>query len=142
MTYDAAALKAELEQDEGRKLQSYRDQYGNITVGVGHNINANGISITDETADLNYTNDVDKAEAALDKGVSWWRDLPDVWQRVLINLCFNMGWGTLSTFTTFLGLVQGGQYDAALDDLATTAWAKETGTRFTRIKARVSAAGA
>jgi lysozyme len=37
--------------------------------------------------------DVAKAEALFDAHAPWWRSLNDARQDVMVNLCFNMGWG-------------------------------------------------
>ena len=50
-------------------------------------------------------NDIALVAMQLDTAEPWWRTLPAPQQRVLINLGFNMGVPTLSTFGTFLGML-------------------------------------
>ena len=41
--YDAAALKAELMRDEGRKYRIYTDTVGKVSGGIGRNLTDKGV---------------------------------------------------------------------------------------------------
>jgi lysozyme len=74
-----------------------------------------------------------KTITTLSDNAAWSLDLDDVRTRVMIDLCFNMGWHTLSQFHTFLGLMQSQKFYAAGNDIKTTAWYGEVGNRGPRL---------
>ena len=111
MSYDRAALTAELIRNEDERLKVYRCTANKRTIGVGRNLDDVGISKA-ETAALGVTvasacrdgitrqqsrallaNDIDACERQIDAKLPWWRKLSDVRQRVLLNMCFNLGIG-------------------------------------------------
>lgn len=92
-------LIAELERDEGNKPRVYTDSKGIPTIGIGRNL-LKGLS-RDEIYYL-ANNDIAEAEGELDHALPWWRELDEVRQRALANLCFNMGIARLSGFHKML----------------------------------------
>lgn len=122
-------LAAELERDEGIRYVPYQDQFGSWTVGVGH-LMANPISHAAVMQILN--DDIAAAILAVNGRIPWFPDLDEVRQRVLTNLCFQLGIEGLMQFTVFLGYMAEGNYDAAADDLAQTKLARETPERCQR----------
>lgn len=133
--YGDAKLRAELTTDEGRELKLYPDSDGIWSIGVGRNLVANGIR--DDECDLMLSNDIKIAVAFLDKHLPWWRTLPPNAARVMINLCFNMGWARFSAFVNFQGFMQRHDFTGAANDLKTTAWWREVGKRGPRIVAQL-----
>jgi lysozyme len=125
----------DLRLDEGRRLKAYRDSMGITTIGYGRNLETNGIS--DAEAELLLTNDMTRAAADLDRLLGWWRAKPPRVQRVLWNLCFNMGIVKLLTFSTFLLLLKSDDIDGASDDLERTLWFKQVGQRGPRMVQRL-----
>lgn len=136
-TFDLAQLMDDLQLDEGRELKPYNDTAGKITIGVGHNLTDDGI--TDAQCDMILSADIASVTASLDAHLSWWRLMPAPQQRVLANLCFNMGIAKLLTFVTFLGLMRAHSFSGAADDLETTAWFAQVGQRGPRMIARIMA---
>ena len=134
MTYNRTTLITDLEgpSGEGLRLKPYVDTAGKLSIGVGRNLDDKGISKTE--ADFLLADDLNDVEAILDQRLPWWRTLTDARQRVLVELCFNMGWGGLSSFSETLGLIHGGDYATAADHLSASTWAKEVqATRVARI---------
>ena len=134
-TFDMTLLEADLTTDEGIRYKPYVDTTGNLTIGVGRNLTVNGITVGE--MNLMLTNDIGMAVAGLDAHLSWWRDLDQPRQRVMINLAFNMGVNELETFGTFLSLMQAKNYDGAANDLAGTLWYGQVGQRGARMIARL-----
>jgi lysozyme len=122
---------AELVYDEELRLWPYYDKYGNLTIGVGRNLKAKGIS-RDEAMML-LVHDIEAAMADLDRRVPGWRALTEERQRVLINMCFNMGILRLLGFKKFLQYVSTGQYEAARAEMLDSVWATQVGDRATRL---------
>lgn len=146
MTYDRAILRAELVRDEGEKLRAYKDSVGKWTIGIGRNLDdvgtapldrsvqdvkANGIT-ADEAA-LLLDHDLERVDADLDRRLPWWRKLDPVRQRVLVNMCFNMGIGSLCGFKNTLRMVEVGNYTGAAIGMLASLWARQVGARATRL---------
>jgi lysozyme len=150
-TWDREKLEAELTLDEGKRLKAYRDTKGKWTIGIGHNLTdcgtapltrtlqdvlANGINEAEN--DILFDHDINHTESDLDKYAAWWRTLDPVRQRVMLNMCFNMGWGAgtthgLHTFVNTLGMIQRGEYSRAADAMLASLWAREVGMRAQRL---------
>lgn len=151
MSYDRAALVRELIRDEGLRLKVYRCTADKLTIGVGRNLDDVGISAA-ETADLGITvrsivargltreqamvllaNDIDRCESDLDRKLPWWRRLDGVRQRVLINMCFNLGVTRLLGFRNTLRFMAAGAYPDAANGMKASRWAEQVGARATRL---------
>lgn len=124
-------LKMELKRDEDTRLKPYRDSVGKLSIGVGRNLD--DVGITEQEADFMLMTDVGRAEGALDAKLPWWRTLSENRQRVLLNMCFNMGIGSLLGFTNTLKAAQSGNYGAAADGMLASKWASQVGARATRL---------
>lgn len=124
-------LKSELKRDEGVRVKPYRDTVGKLTIGVGRNLDDVGIS--EAEADFLLETDIARAVASLDKNIPWWRALTDSRQRVLINMAFNMGIGSLLGFKNTLSMIQSGRYSEAADAMLESKWAKQVGDRANRL---------
>jgi lysozyme len=129
-------LIAELERDECRdgkpELMPYPDSKGKITIGIGRNLTDCGISRGEAYHLLN--NDLEGVFADLTHRLSWWEGLDEVRQRVLANMCFNMGIGRLMLFVKFLAALKAGDYVTAAMEMLDSKWAKEdVGARADRL---------
>lgn len=150
---DKNKLDSQLMLDEGLRLIAYKDQYGNLTVGVGRNLDSNPLTvseivrvghdardepITHDDALFLLHNDEMKVFNALGEHMPWWNSMDDVRGRVLADLCFNMGITKLLGFHTFLSLLEAHSFDDAASDLAGTAWYGQVGARGPRLVGMVS----
>ncbi|MFA6125082.1 MAG: glycoside hydrolase family protein [Sphingomonas sp.] len=157
MTYGFADLCREIARDEGDRLRVYRCTEGKLSVGKGRNLDDVGISqeetralgitvasiikngITQAQSDALFANDIARSEADLDRRLPWWRTLDPVRQRVLLNMCFNMGIGDgvsgLTGFRNTLELVRTGRYEAAAAAMAQSKWHRQVGARALRLEA-------
>lgn len=124
---DTNKLLATLTTEEALKLKPYRDSVGKLTIGIGRNIEDRGIS-RDE-AEYLCRNDISLVVAQLNVNCPWWKTLDDVRQRVLADMCFNMGIGTLLTFKNTLALIQHSDYAAAASAMLDSKWAQQVGQR-------------
>ena len=105
--------KEQIKRHEGEVLNIYEDSLGYKTLGVGHLCQpedpeydwAVGTSVSQEVVDMYYEDDFDKhyMEAIHVFGSHEdWNELPEVIQRVLVNMCFNLGGSRLSKFRNML----------------------------------------
>jgi lysozyme len=136
-------INTQLKRDEGEVLHVYLDTKGIRTAGVGHNLEAHGIDspvgtvITQEQSDEWLEQDLSRAKTDLEKAGPWVDSLDEARYGVLLNMCFNMGWGNglhgLSAFHNTLAKVQSRNYDDAADAMLESKWAKDVGKRATRL---------
>lgn len=136
MDYDL--LEADLKRDEGSRDRRYQDTVGKWTIGYGHNIDADphypytqaDEPLTEEQKVALLRRDMAAAVAALDEYANWWRAMEEPRQRVLANMCFNMGWGTLSQFKNTLDAMHFGKYDLAAAGMRASKWYRQVGGEF------------
>lgn len=124
-------LRAQLIAHEGLRLTPYHDTVGKLTIGVGRNLDDRGIS--DAEALLLLDNDIVDVCAHLDAMLSWWRKLDDARQRVLADMCFNLGIGRLLTFKRALRAMQFGNFQEAAHHMLSSQWARQVGRRAKRL---------
>ena len=134
-TYDAEKLRADLTRDEGMRLKPYRCTEGKLTIGVGRNLDAVGISA--EEAYLLLDHDIAAIVAGLDRALPWWRSLSEARQRALLNMGFNLGLSRLLGFRQMLAAFQQGDYQTAAAQALDSAWAQQVGERAQRIAALI-----
>jgi lysozyme len=138
---DLNLLDAELRRDEGVRYTPYLDTAvpPRHTAGVGHNLDASPLPagwtfpLSDDQVNQLLNHDLTVTFAALDLHLPWWRKLDEVRQRVIANMCFNMGIFKLLGFHHMLADAQSGDYDAAADEMLASAWAKEVHARANRL---------
>jgi lysozyme len=132
-------LIQELRRDEGVRYTPYSDTKGIPTVGVGHNLQAaplpDGWSYPLTDAQVNELLDGDLLNVYhdLDRNLPWWSTLSDVRQRVICNMCFNLGMNRLLGFKNTLAAMRQGNYGAAADGMLNSAWAAQVGARAQRL---------
>ncbi len=137
-------LKAELTRDEALRLTVYDDANsqtlhhgytlkGNPTIGVGRCLTTRGI--TPAEADLLLDNDIQSFTIACQQAFTWFNNLSDVRQRVILNMAFNMGIGGLKNFPAMEAALLRGDYNAAADEMQNSAWYRQVGARAQRLVA-------
>ena len=126
------ALTAELIRDEGIRLKPYRDSRGKLSIGAGRNLDDEGIT-RDEAMFLLH-NDILAHLEDLDRRLPWWRRLDEVRQRVLANMCFNLGIERLLGFKRMLAALERGDYETAAFEMADSDWDREVKARADRLE--------
>lgn len=138
-------LYAQLRTDEGVRRRRYQDTEGKWTIGVGHNITDDPVypyaerdePLSDSQINLLLIKDVSIAVGALDQYCNWWRAMEEPRQRVLANMCFNMGWGNgeegLSSFVNTLKAMHFADYQAAAAGMRASKWYGQVGLRAARL---------
>lgn len=87
-------IRADLERHEGRKSKLYRCTAGKITVGVGWNIEDNGLPDFIIDMLLDYSIDVATSDLKMIFGEQL-DAFPDHVKRALINMSFQLGYNRL-----------------------------------------------
>ena len=112
---------------EGVKLKPYRCPTGYLTIGIGRNLDANGIS--HEEAELMLENDIQAATTALKRNVSFFTNLSEARQTALIDMCFNLGLNGLLSFKKMLSALSVGNYSKAAQEVLNSRYATQVGGR-------------
>ena len=108
-------LKERLRAKEGLRLKPYQDDTGNITIGFGHNLTANGISWT--VAEQLLDEDVHHASDhyfSLPKEIQEQLNHPR--RRVIVELIFWLGFKGLLRFEMMLKAIKDGDFEKAADE--------------------------
>jgi|TARA_R100000458_G_scaffold3696_2_gene3010 lysozyme len=142
---DRNELIKELIFDEGYKTETYEDHLGFLTLGVGHLVLETdpefkqpvGTPVSEERIRDCLNKDIDTVCNELDRNLHWWRGLNDNKQRVMVNMCFNLGYPRLSKFKNFLAAMQENDFETAAVEMMDSKWANQVGKRAERLKQRV-----
>ena len=142
---DRATLMNELIMDEGYKAEVYLDHLGYPTFGVGHLILETdeehgaevGTHVSEERVKECLNQDIDIVCTELDKNLSWWSELDDVRQRVMANMCFNLGYPRFSKFKKFLTAMHKQDFETASVEMMDSRWATQVGARAERLQFKV-----
>ena len=124
---DIDKLIAQLKVNEGVRSKVYLDTEGIETIGVGRNLRDRGLS--DDEIELMLANDIRDFQEEVERAFSWWSDLDDVRQRVVVDMAFNMGLGSLSKFVNTLSHIENGRYEEAGVEMLDSKWARQVGDR-------------
>ncbi|MGZ7176034.1 glycoside hydrolase family protein [Burkholderia gladioli] len=115
------------------------------TVGVGHNLDVSPLPdgwtfpLSDAQVTQLLTRDISTTLAKLTSFLPWWCQMDEVRQRVIANMCFNMGIGNALTgkgllgFKNTLAAMQRGSYSVAAAGMLNSKWATQVGARATRL---------
>lgn len=132
-------LVLELRRDEGVRYSPYNDSRGFLTIGVGHNMQASPLPdgwkfpLDDGEVDALLESDLQTVYDGLDNALPWWTTLDYVRQRVMCNMCFNLGLTKFLGFKNTLASVEQGHYAAAATGMLNSAWASQVGDRAVRL---------
>lgn len=122
---------ADLVRDEGVVLKPYIDSVGKLTIGIGRNLEDNGI--TEQEALYLAQEDANRARRECRFAFDFWDNLSERRKRGLANMCFNLGLPRLKTFKKMLLALEQGYYDQAADEALNSRWANQVGERALRI---------
>ena len=125
--YNKAKIIKQLKTHEGEKLIVYKCTAGKLTIGIGRNLEARGIS--KEESAIMLSNDIRQVADDLVMKIPWFNELDDVRKRVLIDMAFNLGTFGLMQFKTTLQQVSEGKYDQASRSMLNSKWAKQVRQR-------------
>jgi lysozyme len=121
-------VKEQLLRHEGLKLKPYRCPAGKLTIGVGRNLETNGIS--QKEAFVLLENDILRCESELLSEIPYvYTGLNDIRKSVLLNMCFNLGITGLLGFKNTLAFIGSGDFERAANGMLASRWAKQVGRR-------------
>lgn len=141
---------AQLRRDEGARRDArgrhvaYRCPAGALTIGYGHNLDANPIDgvgegdvlTEDEARDL-LERDARRLARELDARLPWWREVGEARSAVLLNMAYNMGTAGLLGFHRTLKAVREGRWTDAKSAMLASRWASQVKGRAVRLAAQM-----
>ena len=138
-------LMKELIADEGFEYEIYLDHLGYPTLGVGHLVTEKdeehgkpvGTPVSEQRIRECLDQDIEIVCSELDRNEPWWRHLDDNRQRILANMCFNLGYPRLSNFKRCLAAVQTSQWETAAREMMDSKWSGQVGDRAKRLRDRM-----
>jgi lysozyme len=131
VTAAPTTIAEQLRRDEGCELYVYTCPSGALTIGVGRNLEATGI--TDEEAEILLANDIERVTIDLERVLPWSLKLDDARLGVLQNMAFNLGTAGLLEFEHMLSAMQREDWDAAAEALLDSHYADQVGARADRL---------
>lgn len=123
-------LIEQLKIHEGVRTHAYFCSEDKITVGVGRNVDANGgLGLSEDEIDYLLSNDIKRCRDELELNFDWFKELDEVRQDAMINLCFNLGITSLRKFSKAIAAMSAQDYDTAAMEFLDSRWANQVGTR-------------
>lgn len=121
-------LTKELLRHEAMVLKPYRCTAGKLSIGVGRNLDDNGISKAEALYMLD--NDISQAERDAYKvfGEDFMRFTGDR-QIAILNMLFNLGLRKFQKFSNMIAAIKAGDWERAAVEALDSAWAKQVGGR-------------
>jgi len=120
-------LKLFLIRHEGLSLRPYICPAGKLTIGVGRNIEDNGIS-EDEAIYL-LENDIKRCENELKEIFKDYETLPDNVKIALIDMIFNLGKPRFLKFKKMIQAIKDKDFVRAAEEAKNSKWCKQVKSR-------------
>tara|TARA_Y100000022_G_C13139351_1_gene324185 strand:+ start:381 stop:809 length:429 start_codon:yes stop_codon:yes gene_type:complete len=127
--YKMDKLIEQLKRHEGVKKHVYRDINGLEHIGVGRNISASGLGLSDEEIDYLLSNDILRCIKELSAEYAWFGNLDETRQEAVINIFYNLGATKYRQFVLANEGMKDGDYDRAATEFLNSRWAKQVGNR-------------
>lgn len=124
-------IKSILLRDEGLVLRPYKDQNGHLTIGIGRNLDAKGIS--KDEAFMMLDNDINEATAHASE-FPWFHLLSDNRKAVIVCMIFNLGMEKFQAFRRMIAALAVGDNELAAQEMMDSTWAHQVGERAERLK--------
>jgi lysozyme len=148
MTMNRTLIEQTVEGHEGRRTVVYRDTRGNLTIGIGFNLDALGAEGICGMFNLDYdglcSRNVAMTDAQVDEIFEYQLNLvigqamqilpnfatmPDSAQAAICDMIFEMGMGGFCKFTNTIRDLRTENYKQAAVDALDSEWAKQVPTR-------------
>ena len=121
------SLRDDLIRHESLELKPYLDSEGVLTIGVGRNLQDNGISR--EEALYLLDNDIRDHTDELRARFPVVDALTPARRDVLVNMAFNLGVPRMATFKRMWAAIEAGDYHRASMEMLDSKWARQVGQR-------------
>ncbi len=122
-----AALKQRVLRHEGLRLKVYTCPRGKLTIGIGRNLEENGI--TRAEAFYLLENDLKRAECDCQNAFQWFEKLDIVRRGIVIEMVFNLGFQGFLGFKRLIKALTIQDYEGAAREMTNSHWAVQVGHR-------------
>jgi len=129
--YHKNELIKQLKLHEGLELFPYPCTSKKMTIGVGRNIEDNGIS--ENEAEFLLDNDINRCIEECTAVFFFFKTLTQIRQRVLIDMCFNLGISRLMKFPKMISALERSDWLEAAKEMLDSDWSKQVGKRSLRL---------
>ena len=142
---DIEKLREEIEYDEGSVNEIYLDHLGLATFGVGHLVRKEdpeygwevGTPVDADRCVEAFNTDIETVLSDCKLLYSDFEDLPEEAQRIIANMCFNLGYPRLSKFKGMKRGVDARDWNAAADEMVDSRWYRQVTNRADRLVERM-----
>jgi len=114
-----------LKRHEGVRSTVYLCSAGYETIGVGRNISANGLGLSDDEVDYLLQNDIERVIKELSAEYRWFNSLDDVRKDAMIDISFNLGATRLRGFRRALAAMEVADYTTAAKEFLDSKWSRD-----------------
>jgi lysozyme len=114
-----------LKRHEGVRSTVYVCSAGYETIGVGRNISATGLGLSDDEVDYLLQNDIERVIKELSAEYHWFNSLDDVRKDAMIDISFNLGATRLRGFNRALAAMEVADYKLAAKEFLDSKWSQE-----------------
>ena len=114
-----------LKRHEGVRSTVYVCSAGYETIGVGRNISATGLGLSDDEVDYLLQNDIERVIKELSAEYHWFNSLDDVRKDAMIDISFNLGATRLRGFKRALAAMEVADYKLAAKEFLDSKWSQE-----------------
>lgn len=114
-----------LKRHEGVRSTVYVCSAGYETIGVGRNISATGLGLSEDEIDYLLENDVERVIKELSTEYPWFNSLDDVRKDAIIDISFNLGATRLRGFKRALAAMEVADYKLAAKEFLDSQWSRD-----------------
>jgi lysozyme len=122
-----------LKRHEGVRSTVYVCSAGYETIGVGRNISATGLGLSDDEVDYLLQNDIERVIKELSAEYHWFNSLDDVRKDAMIDISFNLGATRLRGFKRALAAMEVADYKLAAKEFLDSKWSQDVKGRATEL---------
>ena len=142
---DIEKLREEIEYDEGNVKSIYLDHLHLPTFGIGHLVRESdaaygwevGTPVSDDRCAEAFNEDIKTVVSDCYKLYPDFDDLPEEAQRIIANMCFNLGYPRLSKFKGMKRGVDARDWQSAADEMVDSRWYRQVTKRADRLVERM-----
>ena len=142
---DIEKLREEIEYDEGNVKSIYLDHLHLSTFGIGHLVRESdpeygwevGTPVSDDRCAEAFNEDIKTVVSDCYKLYPDFDGLPEEAQRIIANMCFNLGYPRLSKFKGMKRGVDARDWQSAADEMVDSRWYRQVTKRADRLVERM-----
>lgn len=139
-------LREEISADEGVILATYLCSLSHKTVGIGHLCLAGepeydlplGTEVSESRVNALFEIDIHQTIGDCRSIYKNFDEKPDELQKILANMCFQLGKTRLAKFVKTNALIESADYQAAAIEMLDSRWAEQTSERAQRLSRRMA----